>query len=352
MSDIERVCPDCRDLPAVDRRQFLKTAAAASLFAGGWHLGSASLSAADTQAASVTAPETLVKQLFDSLSEEQRKVVCFDWDHQAEDRGLLRSFVSNNWHITKPTINSDFFKKDQQEIVRAIFEGMYNPEWHKRIEQQLQDDAGGYGKAQNFAIFGTPGSDKFEFVMTGRHMTIRCDGNTQEHVAFGGPIFYGHAAQGFNEKPDHPGNVYWEQALEANKVFAMLDGKQREKALVSRTPSESAVAFRGKSGGFPGVPVAEMSSDQKEVIQKVLSKLVEPYRAIDQAEVRTCLDAQGGLDACSLAFYQQGDLGDDQVWDNWRLEGPSFVWYFRGAPHVHVWVNVASSADVKLNAKG
>ena len=51
--------------------------------------------------------------------------------------------------------------------------------------------------------------------------------------------------------------------------------------------------------------------------------------------------AQGGLDDCHLAFYKEGDLGDDGVWDNWRLEGPSFVWYFRGKPHVHVWVNVA-----------
>ena len=35
---------------------------------------------------------------------------------------------------------------------------------------------------------------------------------------------------------------------------------------------------------------------------------------------------------------------------NWRLEGPSFVWYFRGRPHVHVWVNVADNASPKLNA--
>ena len=39
------------------------------------------------------------------------------------------------------------------------------------------------------------------------------------------------------------------------------------------------------------------------------------------------------------------DIGDDRVWDNWRLEGPSFVWHFRGSPHVHVWVNVADSAS-------
>ena len=44
-------------------------------------------------------------------------------------------------------------------------------------------------------------------------------------------------------------------------------------------------------------------------------------------------------------------MGDDGVWDNWRIEGPSFVWHYRGAPHVHVWVNVADDPSVKLNAK-
>jgi hypothetical protein len=51
-----------------------------------------------------------------------------------------------------------------------------------------------------------------------------------------------------------------------------------------------------------------------------------------------------------LAFYKSEDVGNDSVWDIWRLEGPSFVWHFRGAPHVHVWVNVAGDSAVKLNA--
>ena len=102
----------------------------------------------------------------------------------------------------------------------------------------------------------------------------------------------------------------------------------------------------------PGIPVTELSADQKEGLQKVLMSLVEPYRPEDRDEVLACLKAQGGLEACSLAFYQDGDIGDDGEWDNWRLEGPSFVWYFRGHPHVHIWINVADDPAVKLNARG
>ncbi|MDP6354184.1 MAG: DUF3500 domain-containing protein [Planctomycetota bacterium] len=185
--------------------------------------------------------------------------------------------------------------------------------------------------------------------MSGRHMTLRCDGNSAEHVAFGGPIFYGHAPR-FNEKPGHPGNIYWEQALAANKVYQMLDGRQRKLAEVSKTPREQSVSFKGKDGNFQGIPVSQLSDDQKEHVQKVLQKLIEPYRKSDQDEVISALKKQGGLDACHLAFFTDRDLGNDGVWDNWRLEGSSFVWHYRGAPHVHVWVNVASDASVKLNA--
>ena len=123
-------------------------------------------------------------------------------------------------------------------MIKHIFESIIQPDWHKRIDKQLEDDAHGYGEQQSIAIFGKPG-EKFEFVMTGRHMTLRCDGNSDEHVAFGGPIFYGHAADGFNEKPNHPGNVFWHQALAANKVYEMLDDKQRKQALVDKLPKEA-----------------------------------------------------------------------------------------------------------------
>src|SRR5262249_35668076 len=149
---------------------------------------------------------------------------------------------------------------------------------------------------------------------------------------------------------DHPGNVFWPQAQSANSLYGMLDGRQRKLALIDKSPRESAVGFQGADGKLPGIPAKELSRDQKEHLQKVLAKLIDPYRKSDQDEALACLAKQGGLDKCSLAFYRDQDIGSDGVWDNWRLEGPSFVWYFRGSPHVHVWVNVADDPGVKLNS--
>ncbi len=336
--------------PGWSRRNFLRVTGAA--------LASSALPVgpqAFAREAAPPRPESLVAVLYQSLTPEQRREVCFAWDHVDGERGLLRTRVAANWHITEPEIHSGFYSADQRALIRGIFEGITSPDWHERFDRQMTDDAGGFGKHQNIAIFGTPGEEQFELVLTGRHMTLRCDGNSAEHVAFGGPIFYGHAAGtwwsgGFFEKAEHPGNVFWPQAVEANKLYGMLDGRQRSLALLKKLPEENAVHFQGAGGRFPGIPLAELSPDQREETQRILRSLIEPFREGDRGEVTAALRAQGGLDRCSLAFYEERDLGGDGVWDCFRLEGPAFVWYFRGAPHVHVWVHVADRPDVPLNA--
>ena len=306
------------------------------------------VSAADVAAAD--SAETLAGRLHASLSPDQRSKVCVPWDYVHPKFGLLRTRVGNNWNATAPAVKGDFFSKDQQQLVREIFERLIDPDWHARFDKQLEDDTGGFGHDQSVALIGEPGSGKFQFLLTGRHMTLRCDGDSAEHVAFGGPIFYGHDTGGGTEDKDHTGNVFWPQAVAANGVYSMLDGRQRKLAMVAKTPPENAIAFRGDGHSPSGIPVSELSADQRAELERVLGVLLEPYRTVDRDEVRGCLTAQGGLDRCRLAFYQDDDLGHDGVWDNWRLEGPAFVWHFRGSPHVHVWVNIADSPSVPTNA--
>ena len=212
-------------LPAsASRRAFLRSTAALAAATAFGPPGRALFGQIATAPVPAVPPsaESLVKVLYDSLKAEQRKEVCFPWDYTSPKQGLLRTRVENNWRITKPIIKSTFFTCDQQALIRAIFEGITNPAWHARFDKQLQDDVGGFGNRQSIALFGEPGAGKSEFVLTSRHMTLRCDGDSAEHVAFGGPILYAHEGKGFYEKPDHPGNVFWFQAVEANKLFHAL----------------------------------------------------------------------------------------------------------------------------------
>jgi len=281
-------------------------------------------------------PETVVKSLFQSLTDAQKKEITFSFDN------ALKTKISNNWHITKPRIGS-FLDKDQNAMVKEIFMKAHSEEYAQVVYDQVVHDSGkkGFGDS-SIAIFGEPDTGKFEFVLTGRHTTRRIDGDSVKGKAFGGPIFYGHAASGFDEGPDHKGNAYWFQAQSANKVFEMLDGKQRETALLDKSPSDTANVVKLTRGAveIPGLAVADMSADQKGAMTGVLSDLLKPFREADRLESMALIE-KAGLDKLHLSFFNDDDLGKDGVWDNWKLEGPNMVWYFRGAPHVHTWVHIS-----------
>ena len=99
--------------------------------------------------------------------------------------------------------------------------------------------------------------------------------------------------------------------------------------------------LRQAGEALPGISGRDLSSDQKAVLRRSLEAVLARYRKEDVAEAFEILEAGGGLDALHVAFYRSGDLGNDQVWDVWRLESPTVVRHFRGAPHVHAYINVA-----------
>jgi len=316
------LCSDCGDL---SRRGFLKTTIAAA---------AASTLPAFGAPTPKSKSETLVTTLYKSLSEEQRGKLCFAFDHP------LRLKVDNNWMINEP--QKKLLKPDQQAMVRDIFTGLHSPEYADRVWEQVKHDGDGdFDEETSVALFGEPGTGKFEFVLTGRHCTRRCDGDSVEGAAFGGPIFYGHAAESFNEKPDHPGNVYWYQAKRANEVFQMLDGKQREMALRDESRPEKGnktVELTGKKTGLDGIPASALSADQRTHLRKVVADVLAPFRKEDVDEAMKLIEPQ--FDHLHLAFYKKQDIGNDGVWDVWQVEGPNMLFYFRGKPHVHAWINL------------
>src|SRR5688572_23148282 len=178
----------CDCLKSIQRREFLKTAVGGVAAASA--LGTAPGVLAEKVARKASQPETLVTTLYKSLTEEQRKAVAFPFDHP------LRSKVDNNWNITDKKLK--FYTQDQQQMIREIFVGIHSPEYAETVMKQVVHDSGDKGFEDcSIALFGEPGTGKFEFVLTGRHCTRRCDGDSVEGAAFGGPIFYGHAAKGF-----------------------------------------------------------------------------------------------------------------------------------------------------------
>jgi len=323
-------CPDCE--AGITRRDFVKVVGGAAVAAGAIPLvvSPRSVQAAPT---SSSGAETAVKRFYDTLSDDQRKVICLPFDHE------LRSKVHANWAVTEPQIKDDFYSDAQRELIDEILRGVTSEDGYQRFQKQMQDDRPGGVGAYHVAVFGDPGSGKFEWEMTGRHLTLRADGDSVASAAFGGPIVYGHGAA------DTRKNVFYYQTKKANEVFAALDADQAVKALLPDAPRENQVPIQGTAGQFPGVPVSELSSDQQELVESVIGVMLAPYRPEDVSEALAVINSGGGFDKLHMAFYQTRDLNKDEVWDIWRVEGPSLVWHFRGAPHVHTYLNVGLQAE-------
>ena len=325
MSHQKRSSSDCHKL---DRRDFVKTLGGAAL------AGAAAPVLFDPRFAHAaptptSAAETAVGRFYASLSPEQKKAICMPFNHEAQSR------ISANWHVTEQLIGDDFYSKDQRAIIDEIVRKITTEDGYERLQRQMDDDDGGMD-GYSVAVFGEPGKGKFQWEMTGRHLTMRADGNSVDKAAFGGPIIYGHG----EENPKD--NLFYFQTKKANDVFQALDPKQAEQALLKKAPRETDVQLRGRRGAFPGIGLDELSDDQKELVEATLKVLLAPYRSEDVDEVMSILKNNGGLEQLHMAFYQEEDLESDKVWDIWRIEGPALVWHFRGAPHVHAYINIGT----------
>ena len=302
-------------MPDVSRRDFVKVVSAVAM----------------APALGAAPAETPVARLYASLSVEQKVKLCFPFDHP------LKTVFRDNWKIVEPTIGD--LDKKQQALCREVFQSVCTDEGLERFDRQMREDDGGFAK-YHVALFGQPGTDKpFEWVLTGRHVTLRADGNHTQRVGFGGPIFYGHGAP--VDRDDS--NVWWSQCLKANALLATFNGKQRAQALVTKAQAGRARVALLRGQNHPadiGLSVVALDARQKTMIRGLLQELIRPFRGFDAAEVLSCLNTDAGTDALRLSFYEEAKLGPGDVRPVWKLEGPAFAWYFHGTPHVHAWLTL------------
>ncbi len=319
-------CELCQSTPqAPTRRKFIaSTAAAASVLATPQCM-------VFGETPPILAAETTIAELYQSLNDKQRLEVAKAW------MDPLRQRVNANWHITKPSIGSSFYTAPQKSMVEKIVKQLTSESGYDRLKKQTEDDDGGL-EAYSMAWFGKPGDDKFEWMLTGRHLTLRADGNSQDKIVFGGPVVYGHG-----EESSPKDNLFYYQTLKVQSVFESLSTEQRKRALVgSNPPAEANVQIQGSKGTFAGLQVSELQGEQRTLIQQAIKSILSMYRDEDASEANSIIDQNGGLDSLRIAYFSKNDLMGDGIWDVWRIEGPSAVIHFRGAPHVHAYIHVAA----------
>jgi hypothetical protein len=341
-------CPDCDESAAqpdtLHRRQFIRvlggTTAAVALAGAAPRLRGDDAKPATKDEKEAKPAEALVRELFGSLSDEQKKAVVLDWDHVARGSRIPTRLRMYNAPIDNKRIG-DVYTKPQQELLTRILKAICSDDdGFRRISRNGTWDTSGSLQGCGAHIFGEPDDGKkFAWVFTGHHLTIRCDGNSEEGAAFGGPLYYGHSPNGYSDR-----NVFNYQTRSVLSVFDALSEKQRKVAVLTGSPGEGAesIKFKKAEQPKPGLSYGEMNKDQQALVEKVMRDLVSPYRKEDADEVMGIIKTNGGLEKIHLAFFQDKQMNDNERWHFWRLEGPGFVWNFRVLPHVHTYVAVST----------
>ncbi|VTR97316.1 DUF3500 domain-containing protein [Tuwongella immobilis] len=346
-SQASPACPDCVETPrvSVDRRQFVQTVAATTVATGLLSVPGASLlTAAPPATASKPAAkvdrqaEMLIQELFGTLTADQKKEVL-PFDHGSNNGKATPTRMRMYNRAIGKTIE-EVYTKPQTELIERILKAISSGEqgMHYLTRGGTFDNSGSL-EGCGVTLFGDPTNNgKYAWVFAGHHLTVRCDGDSQADVAFGGPIYYGHSPNGYSDK-----NVFLPQTKAVLSVFDALDEGQRKLATVTGSPGEqeASIRFRPQGQPRPGIALASLKADQRKHVEDVMRTVLAPYRQTDVDEVMEIIRTTGGMDAIHLAFYRDKTSTDDKPWHFWRLEGPGIVWNFRVLPHVHTFVQVA-----------
>ncbi len=340
-------CPECEEPEALDRRGFMLNTA--SLLAAGTVAGSASplLAQAQGRAQAPAQPrqakpaEAMIQELYNGMTQDQRRTLVLPWDHrQGNNQYLTRQRMFN-----APILNhriGEHYTQPQQELIERILRSISSgDDGFQKMTRGGTYDGSRSLQGCGAHIFGDPaGGRQYAWVFSGHHLTVRCDGNSEPDAAFGGPMYYGHSPDGYSQR-----NIFYYQTRSVLNVFDALNEQQRRRAVVVGTPGEHepSVQFRRRGEAHPGISSADLTADQRQLIETVMRDVLSPYRREDADEVMALVRRNGGLERIHLAFYRDRDATDNNRWHFWRLEGPGFVWNYRVLPHVHTYVNIAAA---------
>ena len=284
--------------------------------------------------------DELAIRLFDSMGPAVRERACVDYDHplrQYHNRGVRGGGIP---------ITGGNFSWEQRGILTDLLYAGLSEQGRARVPHEFFINWPGV-QLMSVLICGDPRVSPWQIILSGPHLNLRLGGRSREGVAFGGPQVYGD--QRGNNKQGLPGNLYRYQFQAAHRLFLSLDPSQRQAALLPRAPIQTQIELRGSRGALPGVAVSCLSPESRTIAGDLIDGILSTYPPEDSAYAKECLETNGGVDGLFLSYYEEGEVAGSREYQIFRLEGPAAVFYFRGYPHVHAFINVAMNGDEPLS---
>jgi hypothetical protein len=225
-------CPECETGPVVEpilgRRDFIRVmgAAATAVTVGGL---TPLQKARAARAAKQREAEALVFELYKTMDGDQKKKLVLPWDFKAGKQPLPARLMTANAAVDKSSVIGLGYDKKQVDILGRIFHSISNGEHgYKQLSRNGKFDNSGDFENIGALLYGEPEEGKkFSLVFSGHHLTVRCDGNSEEATAFGGPLYYGHSPSGYATT-----NVFYNQTKIVTELHDALDESQKKAAVM------------------------------------------------------------------------------------------------------------------------
>ena len=318
-----------------------------------------------------------IAALLATLSDEQRSSIVFPYDApidvalsptgEAYDK---RIHMCSWWLASDRVVDSSGYTEEQRGLIKEAVQRVSSPEGFRWLWPRLADQE---VYSPRLALFGTPASGSFEWVLTARHITLRGGG---ERGVFGGPLFYGERENVARENPMN--TRFLNVVSSATELFRSLTPEQQKRALHATTSAEVVVPCGGDSkpgqpdmffGAHfdlstsigPSIAVAEFNSEQREQFLRLIRQGLWLYSR-EQVDGKLA-DVARVIERFRIAYYEKSPppevprkwaeklpgllqesptvlMADgERFYFSWRIEGPGLRWYYKGRSHVHSYLD-------------
>ncbi|MDZ4687812.1 MAG: DUF3500 domain-containing protein [Planctomycetaceae bacterium] len=253
----------------------------------------------------------------------------------AAAHGLIRSGLSEAGY-------------DQTMNVMSLEEVLYLLEGGEREYRRERRHPGKY----YLSIFGEPGSTgSWGWRVEGHHISLNFtlkDGK----VVSSTPEFFGANPGLVDAGPKRNIRVLGKEEDIARQILKLSDADQSKVLWVSKTAPDEVPGPATPQAVVEkpvGLPVSKMSTQQKELLQSLLSEYLQNVPADVSEERRQRINA-AGLDNIYFAWWGDPDLNQRH---HYRVQGPTFVIEYNNtqndANHVHsMWRDLAGDFAIPV----
>jgi len=243
----------------------------------------------------------LVSEFRRGLSREQIEAIFLPFDHPSRQ-------IVNTIAIRKAPHIGTLLNAEQVPYAWRLWSAMHSEAGKSRFVEPLKAEAGGLDGCV-LSIYGDPDQGPCQSVISGGHLDLRA--GDQLHGGFGDGIGWGH--QIGNHQLRVPGNVWAHHSDAVNRLVALLEPEQLNRAVCAAPPNELLLQVQSTGGRFEGLAVRAMNETQQAAFCELITTVIASFTSEHAKTAMDDIAANGSFEDLHVALYRDFGFYDDGV---------------------------------------